>query len=529
MKSKKNIQTIFYFLETGTLPWYSSIQTRHELQEIFKELMDSDKENFTAKLKNNFQTNRNSFERFVYQFDTVHLDLLLSVLCSQDVDMEVFKSWKTIVTESNLNDFKEKKRIYRLAFSVVFNKDSGSFSKNLEEIIIAKLDDNEKVKLKDIFERKSKITKVTELDEKQKNEQAIFYFLETGMLSPNSSFENLHQIQESFKEFVDSDKGNFVSKLKNILQTNQNALERFVNQFDIVHLELVLTVLFSRDIDDEVFKLWKNILTDLNPEDFKEKKLIYRLGFSMVLIKDSGTFSINLHEKVMTKLDDNERIKLRDILEIYKSRLDKLSFQKDDKFLKSKKDSKIEREIEKMSKPKSETEMVSISENIFYISNSGLVILHPFLNSLFENTGYLEKNEWINEEVQQRAVFLTQFMMTGNEEYPEFNLLLNKILCGYEIEKSLPYDIQLSEFEKNEANDLMLSVIKHWTALKNTSIDGLRNTFFLRDGKLTLNERGWLLQVEQKSVDILLNRLPWGISRIELPWMKNVLKTEWTS
>ncbi|MBK8553377.1 MAG: hypothetical protein IPL53_20865 [Ignavibacteria bacterium] len=74
----------------------------------------------------------------------------------------------------------------------------------------------------------------------------------------------------------------------------------------------------------------------------------------------------------------------------------------------------------------------------------------------------------------------------------------------------------------------MESVIKHWSALKNTSAEGLRNTFFLRAGKLTMNEGECLLQVEQKSVDILLNKLPWGISMIKLPWMEDILKVEWS-
>jgi hypothetical protein len=36
-----------------------------------------------------------------------------------------------------------------------------------------------------------------------------------------------------------------------------------------------------------------------------------------------------------------------------------------------------------------------------------------------------------------------------------------------------------------------------------------------------------MLQVEQKAVDVLLNTLPWGIGVIKLPWMKEILHTEW--
>jgi len=163
----------------------------------------------------------------------------------------------------------------------------------------------------------------------------------------------------------------------------------------------------------------------------------------------------------------------------------------------------------------------------WFITNSGLVLLQPFLGSLFTNTGYIENNEWMNDEVQQRAVALTQYLMTGRDEFPEFDLLLNKLMCNYAFEKTLPFDLVLSDYEKGEADDLLQSVVKHWTALKNTSVEGLRNTFFLRNGKLVKDESGWLLQVEQKTVDILLNKLPWGFSMVKLPWMADLLRVEW--
>jgi len=44
---------------------------------------------------------------------------------------------------------------------------------------------------------------------------------------------------------------------------------------------------------------------------------------------------------------------------------------------------------------------------------------------------------------------------------------------------------------------------------------------------LTEVDNGWLLQVEQKPVDVLVNHLPWGIGTIRLPWMQEILYTEW--
>ena len=74
---------------------------------------------------------------------------------------------------------------------------------------------------------------------------------------------------------------------------------------------------------------------------------------------------------------------------------------------------------------------------------------------------------------------------------------------------------------------MLQSVLEYWTILKNTSIESLRESFLMRAGKLSFDGKEWLLQVEQKGYDVLLQNLPWNISMIKLPWMKYLLRTEW--
>jgi hypothetical protein len=78
-----------------------------------------------------------------------------------------------------------------------------------------------------------------------------------------------------------------------------------------------------------------------------------------------------------------------------------------------------------------------------------------------------------------------------------------------------------------EVDEMLLSLIEYWAVLKNTSIDGLRESFLKRNGKLSRLNDEWLLQVEQKPFDMLVQQLPWSISMIKLPWMTHLLKTEW--
>lgn len=79
----------------------------------------------------------------------------------------------------------------------------------------------------------------------------------------------------------------------------------------------------------------------------------------------------------------------------------------------------------------------------------------------------------------------------------------------------------------DEAENLLSQVIKNWPALKNTGIDGLRQMFLSRNGKLIKTEQGFKLIVERKAQDILLDKLQWNISFAKLPWKKELLFVEW--
>jgi len=127
-----------------------------------------------------------------------------------------------------------------------------------------------------------------------------------------------------------------------------------------------------------------------------------------------------------------------------------------------------------------------------------------------------------------RAVCLLHFLATGFPRALEYELTLPKILCNIPLKSPVESDVELTELEKKEAIALLQAVIRHWQALRSTSPDGLRGTFLLRPGKISLRDDGdWLVQIETRSFDILLNELPWGISMIKLPWMPRLLWVQW--
>jgi hypothetical protein len=161
------------------------------------------------------------------------------------------------------------------------------------------------------------------------------------------------------------------------------------------------------------------------------------------------------------------------------------------------------------------------------LRHAGIVLLAPFLKSLFSALGYLEGNKWKSIALQQRAIHTLHYISTGNQMVPEYGLALEKLLCGVSISAPVEREIELAAAETKEAEELLHSVIAHWKALRNTSINGLREAFLKRDGILEKKEADWSLCMERKTADVLLESLPWGYSMISLPWNWYFLYVDW--
>ena len=181
----------------------------------------------------------------------------------------------------------------------------------------------------------------------------------------------------------------------------------------------------------------------------------------------------------------------------------------------------------KLSKMFSKGSSYSIPEEGLFIDNAGAILLHPFLSTLFETVGYTKDKAFINQEAQVKAIHLFAYAISGELDLPEFNLTLNKFLCGYPLEESFDSFVELEQEAKNEVDQMLGAVIKHWAPLKDTTPDGLRVNFLQRKGKLVLKESGYELMVKKEPYDILLNKLPWGIGIVKLPWMDQVLHVDW--
>jgi len=159
-----------------------------------------------------------------------------------------------------------------------------------------------------------------------------------------------------------------------------------------------------------------------------------------------------------------------------------------------------------------------------YIENAGLVIAAPFLGNFLQRCGLIRDGALTDPS---RAVCLLQCLVNGSLAAKEYELSLNKILCGLDMSDALNECGPVTAQEAAEAEQLLAAIIKYWTIIKNTSIEGLRESFLQRNGKLSRKGDDWLLQVEQKPYDMLLEHLPWTISLIRLSFMQCSLYVEW--
>jgi hypothetical protein len=166
---------------------------------------------------------------------------------------------------------------------------------------------------------------------------------------------------------------------------------------------------------------------------------------------------------------------------------------------------------------------LDLEEGIF-VEYAGVVLLHAFVPQLFD-TLEIAKGENLTEPDQ--ALGLLHFLATSERQAPEHTLALAKILCGLRIEDPVAAPAELTSQMVEEAEAMMQAAIRHWDALGEASIAALRTTFLMRPGKLTKRGDEYVLQVETQSFDILLDRLPWGISAVKFPWMKSILWVEW--
>lgn len=167
-------------------------------------------------------------------------------------------------------------------------------------------------------------------------------------------------------------------------------------------------------------------------------------------------------------------------------------------------------------------------KNGINVRNAGAVILNSYFTVLFERLELTKNNRFISIENQKKAVKYLECLVTGQTHTNEAYLSLNKILCGLSINDTLTDDFEISESDRVLINSLLKSVISHWNAIGDCSIEGFRGNWLVRNGILVELEDKWELTIEKRAYDILILRSPFSFSIIKLPWMNKPLHVHWS-
>ena len=166
------------------------------------------------------------------------------------------------------------------------------------------------------------------------------------------------------------------------------------------------------------------------------------------------------------------------------------------------------------------------SEPVF-VENAGMVLAGPYLSMLFKKLDLLDNKAFKSHYAAEKAVHILEYMVTGEQSAPEYRLMLNKLLCGLEPDRPIHKFFLLEKAQTDVIRELILSMIAHWKVLGKTSVEGFRQSFLTREGRLEAGEDAWNLVVAPKPFDMLLDRIPWTFSPIRLPWMDRVLYVHW--
>lgn len=161
------------------------------------------------------------------------------------------------------------------------------------------------------------------------------------------------------------------------------------------------------------------------------------------------------------------------------------------------------------------------------VRNAGIVILNNYFVMLFERLDLLREKKFTSPENQSKAVQFLQYLVTGLSNTEEIDLPLNKVLCGLPLTSTIPDTIDITAENQVLINSLLQAAISYWSVIGDSSLDGFRGNWLVRNGILTESTDKWELTVDKRAYDILIYKSPFSFSIIKFPWMEKPLHVTW--
>ncbi len=154
------------------------------------------------------------------------------------------------------------------------------------------------------------------------------------------------------------------------------------------------------------------------------------------------------------------------------------------------------------------------------VKQAGLVLLQHQLPALFARLNWLEPGAGtVIPDIQARAPHLLEFMAGGDEQTPEYNMALHKLLCGLPLDAAVESNIGLTPAEKQCA----LDALGEAAAMHGMQRDELRSGWLQQEGRLQYSHDAWRLKIRRQTPGN-----PPGADAVKLPWMQQWLTVQWT-
>lgn len=381
------------------------------------------------------------------------------------------------------------------------------------------------------------------VDNQEKAIQTFIYFLEKGNMPWwNSSTNGIAFLEpQVFNTLIVS--SNFQKKIISVF-SKPNVQERIINQLSDEQIaQLCLSVLKNRELK---INLNVDIIQYISKLNHVERQIVWRLVLN-VLSEHLSSSNVNIREYLLQQIVKKESVStvfsktknkqnLKTVVKMF-------PFIKEDEIFESIKNNPKEKS-EKSENSKTLKETIHQKNETFhenlsrdddnelsqddgqYVQNAGLILIHPFIKTFFEHCDLidLKTQQLINPEL---CAHLLHYIATGKTNAPEYDMVFEKFLCNIPMHQTINRHIKLSRKHKTQAKNVIESVQHNWSSMKKSSVALLQNEFFQRPGKLVITDHDYTLTVEQKTQDILLKNLGWGLGLVKLPWKKKFMFVNW--
>ena len=356
--------------------------------------------------------------------------------------------------------------------------------------------------------------------------------------------QNIFQFRKHLFNWAKSESR--LDRFMKIYYLDSIAVNKDVKKSSLINFEKILSVVYTGLLKDLSFfislsanlnilkssSIYNSIKIDFKSKSTKQVQ-INKLLLKKILIfwakykysfKDSSSFLIQVFYDEI-----NFPEKVFELQKITLSKKEKFPVIKNTFFLRKTVDN-LNQIIKSKSGDKNEVKkLTTLNEELeqgIVIYNSGLLLFWPFLKTLFIKLELLNpnKNGYKEEISKDKAVMATDYLVNG-EFSKEKNFLLNKILCGIELEREIDSTVDLSDFEKAICDSAIKALLSNWKKIKSTQT--LRDWFLIREGRLIEKENSFVLDVENKPPDVFLKQLSWGISMINYDLMIKKLVVNW--